>query len=147
MGAFFVIFAGLLASGIPIALTLGIAGTAYLYLSGNIACTELATSAEAFAEMYEFFKGRAPATTDVVPEPPGLDVLDLFEPFREAGARGLYYHPPREDHWNAAGQDLAARLACDRSSAWRSRHHRARREVRHRRAHRHRRGPARRPRG
>ncbi|RJE89130.1 TRAP transporter large permease [Paracoccus onubensis] len=35
MGAFFVIFAGLLASGIPIALTLGIAGTAYLYLSGN----------------------------------------------------------------------------------------------------------------
>ena len=35
MSAFFVIFAGLLASGIPIALTLGIAGTAYLYLSGN----------------------------------------------------------------------------------------------------------------
>lgn len=35
MGAFFVMFAGLLTSGIPIALTLGIAGTAYLYLSGN----------------------------------------------------------------------------------------------------------------
>lgn len=35
MGAFFIIFAGLLTSGIPIALTLGIAGTAYLYLSGN----------------------------------------------------------------------------------------------------------------
>lgn len=35
MGAFFVIFAGLLTSGISIALTLGIAGTAYLYLSGN----------------------------------------------------------------------------------------------------------------
>ncbi|WP_071797507.1 TRAP transporter large permease [Natronohydrobacter thiooxidans] len=35
MGAFFLIFAGLLASGVPIALTLGIAGTAYLYLSGN----------------------------------------------------------------------------------------------------------------
>lgn len=35
MSAFFVIFAGLLASGIPIALTLGIAGTAYLYLTGN----------------------------------------------------------------------------------------------------------------
>lgn len=35
MGAFFVIFAGLLASGIPIALTLGMAGTAYLYFSGN----------------------------------------------------------------------------------------------------------------
>nr|WP_325252097.1 TRAP transporter large permease [Amylibacter sp.] len=35
MAAFFVIFAGLLTSGIAIALTLGIAGTAYLYLSGN----------------------------------------------------------------------------------------------------------------
>jgi hypothetical protein len=53
----------------------------------------------------------------------GLDVLDLFDPFREAGARGLYYHPPREDHWNAAGQDLAARLTCDRIMAeeWLSR--------------------------
>jgi hypothetical protein len=53
----------------------------------------------------------------------GLDVLDLFDAFREAGARGLYYHPPREDHWNAAGQDLAARLACDRIMAegWLSR--------------------------
>jgi C4-dicarboxylate transporter DctM subunit len=35
MGTFFVIFAGLLATGIPIALTLGVAGTAFLYLSGN----------------------------------------------------------------------------------------------------------------
>lgn len=35
MGAFFILFAGFLASGIPIALALGIAGTAYLYLSGN----------------------------------------------------------------------------------------------------------------
>lgn len=33
--------------------------------------TEVATSAEAFALMYEFFTGRAPRTTDVVPEPPG----------------------------------------------------------------------------
>ncbi len=32
---------------------------------------ECATSAEAFFEMYHFFRGRAPATTDVVPEPPG----------------------------------------------------------------------------
>ena len=32
---------------------------------------ESATSPEAFAEMYRFFNGRAPATTDVVPEPPG----------------------------------------------------------------------------
>lgn len=35
MGSFFFLFAAFLASGIPIALTLGIAGTAYLYLSGN----------------------------------------------------------------------------------------------------------------
>jgi hypothetical protein len=33
--------------------------------------TETATSAEAFALMYEFFTGEAPTTTDVVPEPPG----------------------------------------------------------------------------
>lgn len=35
MGAFFLVFAGLLTSGIPIALALGIGGTAYLYMSGN----------------------------------------------------------------------------------------------------------------
>ena len=35
MGSFFLVFAGLLASGIPIALALGIGGTLYLYLSGN----------------------------------------------------------------------------------------------------------------
>jgi hypothetical protein len=33
--------------------------------------TEVTTSAEAFGIMYEFFTGEAPATTDVVPEPPG----------------------------------------------------------------------------
>jgi len=32
---------------------------------------ETATSAEAFFEMYSFFRGSAPATTDVVPEPAG----------------------------------------------------------------------------
>jgi pimeloyl-ACP methyl ester carboxylesterase len=32
---------------------------------------ECATSAEAFFEMYHFFRGEAPGTTDVVPEPPG----------------------------------------------------------------------------
>ncbi|MGO4854035.1 TRAP transporter large permease [Phaeovulum sp. W22_SRMD_FR3] len=35
MTSFFLLFAGFLASGVPIALGLGIAGTAYLYLSGN----------------------------------------------------------------------------------------------------------------
>jgi pimeloyl-ACP methyl ester carboxylesterase len=32
---------------------------------------ESATSAESFFEMYYFFRGEAPATTDIVPEPPG----------------------------------------------------------------------------
>ena len=32
---------------------------------------ETATSAEAFFEMYSFFRGEAPETTQVVPEPPG----------------------------------------------------------------------------
>ena len=35
MGGFFLLFAAFLASGIPIALALGIAGTAFLYFSGN----------------------------------------------------------------------------------------------------------------
>jgi pimeloyl-ACP methyl ester carboxylesterase len=38
---------------------------------GTKSHTETATSAEAFAVMYEFLTGHAPATTDVVPEPPG----------------------------------------------------------------------------
>ncbi|MDH4172014.1 MAG: alpha/beta hydrolase [Acidimicrobiia bacterium] len=38
---------------------------------GGKSHTEVATSAEAFAVMYEFLTGRRPATTDVVPEPPG----------------------------------------------------------------------------
>jgi hypothetical protein len=42
-----------------------------------------------------------------------LDVLDLFGPFREAGADRLYY-THGNDHWNAQGQDLAARLVTDR---------------------------------
>jgi lysophospholipase L1-like esterase len=43
----------------------------------------------------------------------GLPVLDLFEPFRGSGPDGLYYRNG-EDHWNAAGQDLAARLVAER---------------------------------
>ncbi len=41
------------------------------YYFGSKSHTETATSAEAFALMYEFFTGQAPATTDVIPEPPG----------------------------------------------------------------------------
>ena len=41
----------------------------------------------------------------------GMAVLDLFEPFRaESSLAHLYYRDP-EAHWNAAGQQLAARLA------------------------------------
>ena len=43
----------------------------------------------------------------------GLPVVDLFETFFAAGADGLYYHHGN-DHWNAAGQDLAASLVADR---------------------------------
>jgi hypothetical protein len=38
---------------------------------GDKSHTEVATSAEAFAVMYEFLTGQSPQTTDVVPEPPG----------------------------------------------------------------------------
>jgi len=43
----------------------------------------------------------------------GLPVLELFEPFRASGADGLYQRHD-DDHWNARGQDLAARLAAER---------------------------------
>jgi pimeloyl-ACP methyl ester carboxylesterase len=37
---------------------------------------ESATSAESFFEMYHFFRGEAPATTDIVPEPPGQVTIE-----------------------------------------------------------------------
>jgi hypothetical protein len=43
----------------------------------------------------------------------GLPVLELLEPFRATGADGLYQRYD-DDHWNARGQDLAARLAAER---------------------------------
>ena len=43
----------------------------------------------------------------------GLPVLELREPFRAAGADGLYQRHD-DDHWNARGQDLAARLVAER---------------------------------
>jgi hypothetical protein len=39
--------------------------------------------------------------------------VDLFAPFREAGADRMYYRHGN-DHWNAPGQDLAARLVAER---------------------------------
>ena len=41
------------------------------YYFGTKSHTEVATSAEAFALMYEFLTGESPVTTDVIPEPPG----------------------------------------------------------------------------
>ena len=41
----------------------------------------------------------------------GLVHLNLFEPFQKAGATGLYH--ANDQHWNAAGQELAARLTLD----------------------------------
>ena len=43
----------------------------------------------------------------------GLAVVELYDPFRAAGADGLYQRKD-DDHWNARGQDLAARLAVER---------------------------------
>jgi lysophospholipase L1-like esterase len=42
-----------------------------------------------------------------------LPVLELLQPFLAAGADGLYQHQD-DDHWNARGQDLAARLVAER---------------------------------
>jgi len=41
----------------------------------------------------------------------GLAHLNLFEPFQKAGATGLYH--ANDQHWNAGGQALAARLTTD----------------------------------
>ncbi len=43
----------------------------------------------------------------------GLPVINLFRPFQEADADRLYYRHGN-DHWNADGQDLAARLVARR---------------------------------
>ena len=52
----------------------------------------------------------------------GLAVLELYGPFRAAGANGLYQRHD-DDHWNPRGQDLAARLAVERilAEGWLSR--------------------------
>ncbi|MEM1563767.1 MAG: alpha/beta fold hydrolase [Candidatus Bathyarchaeia archaeon] len=47
-----------------------IQGAKNVYFS-NQAHVEVCTSAETFAEMFKFFTGEEPATTDIIPEPPG----------------------------------------------------------------------------
>lgn len=42
----------------------------------------------------------------------GVPHLNLFRPFQQAGASALYFRGGN-DHWNSAGQDLAAKLAAD----------------------------------
>jgi len=49
----------------------GIVGAAKNVWIPNQTHVEVATSAESFVEMYEFFTGQEPATNDIVPEPPG----------------------------------------------------------------------------
>ena len=39
----------------------------------------------------------------------GFEYLDLFRPFETAGASSLYFS--KDQHWNPAGQELAAELA------------------------------------
>jgi hypothetical protein len=52
----------------------------------------------------------------------GLPVLELRDAFLAAGAASLY-HRRDDDHWNARGQDLAARLVAERlvAEGWLSR--------------------------
>jgi para-nitrobenzyl esterase len=47
-----------------------ITGATNVLLSGQFH-VQSATSSEAFAAMFEFFTGQAPATTDIMPQPPG----------------------------------------------------------------------------
>ncbi len=81
---------------------------------------ESATSPEAFFEMYHFFRGEAPATTDVVPEPPGLvrvsgqvnffpsnegiagAILEIWEVDRDTGIR-THQEPEATEAIDASG--------------------------------------------
>lgn len=58
---------------------------------------------------------RRSALTDILEEicrAHGLAAVNLFGPFWERRAQGLYFKGG-DDHWNAAGQDLAADLASE----------------------------------
>jgi hypothetical protein len=44
--------------------------------------------------------------------------IDLWEPFRAAGACSLYYHGG-DLHWKPAGEAIAVRLLADSLRAWR----------------------------
>jgi hypothetical protein len=69
-----------------------------------------------FAIHPESLKGHLPSRlTDMVEEIAGrlrIPCVNLFAPFRRAGAARLYFRDP-ETHWNAEGQDLAARVTAE----------------------------------
>jgi lysophospholipase L1-like esterase len=61
---------------------------------------------------------RPSGLTDVLAEiasEAGVPLVDLFAPFRERRAAGLFY--PLDGHWNAVAQDLAARMVAERIAA------------------------------
>jgi hypothetical protein len=64
----------------------------------------------------EYVPSRLSAEAAGAAERQGLPVVDLFDRFRREGADRLYYRHG-DDHWNADGQDLAARLVAEKALA------------------------------
>ena len=75
---------------------------------------EAATSPEAFAEMYSFFRGSPPATTDVVAEPAGLTISGQVNFFPSnvgiAGARLEIWEVDGGTGLRTGGEPLAVRV-------------------------------------
>jgi pimeloyl-ACP methyl ester carboxylesterase len=82
---------------------------------------EAATSPEAFAEMYSFFRGSPPATTDVVAEPAGLTISGQVNFFPSnvgiAGARLEIWEVDGGTGLRIGGEPLAARVI-DTTGDW-----------------------------
>jgi hypothetical protein len=76
-------------------------------------CDAFAIKVDRGAEYPEYDPARLSREAAEAARRQGLAVVDLFAPFRAAGADGLYYHY-ENDHWNPSGQDFAARLAAER---------------------------------
>lgn len=62
------------------------------------------------AKYPQYDPARATAELDAIAQRIGRPYLDLYAPFRAHGADGLYFRD-LDDHWNDAGQALAAELA------------------------------------
>ncbi|WP_199431352.1 hypothetical protein [Qaidamihabitans albus] len=82
--------------------------------------TEVATSAESFAVLYEFLTGRRPATTAVLPEPPGRVEIEgraVFFP-QNSGAEGrleVWRLNPRTGNRTPGGPRHTLRVGADGS--------------------------------